>query len=77
VSRPLRSARAISHASRWLSLGPNGTGALGLLLLGEQAPHVLIAFGRTLHGAYHGHLFVSPCLSDGKAKHEVQLRNPD
>jgi hypothetical protein len=25
----------------------------------------MIVFGRTLHGAYHGHLFVSPCLSDG------------
>jgi tellurite resistance protein TehA-like permease len=157
--------------SSWLSLGPIGTGALGLLLLGEQAPRVLIGahmveigrvanglgvvgaailwgfglwwlalallitlryvreglpfnmgwwaftfpigvysvatltlgrmtgvslfevlgagfvlmlaafwlivFGRTLHGAYHGHLFVSPCLSDGKAKHEVQLHNPE
>jgi C4-dicarboxylate transporter/malic acid transport protein len=145
--------------SSWLSLGPIGTGALGLLLLGEQAPRVLIgaqmvqigraangvgvvgaailwgfglwwlllallitlrylreglpfnmgwwaftfpigvyslatltlgrmtglflfevlgaafvlmllAFwlivsGRTLHGAYHGHLFVSPCPTDG------------
>jgi C4-dicarboxylate transporter/malic acid transport protein len=146
-------------ASSWLSLGPIGTGALGLLLLGEQAPRVLIGaqmveigraangvgvvsaailwgfglwwlvlallitlrylreglpfnmgwwaftfpigvyslatltlghmtgislfeilgaafvvmlaafwlvvFARTLQGAYHGHLFVSPCLSDG------------
>ncbi len=145
--------------SSWLSLGPIGTGALGLLLLGEQAPRVLnvmqmadighaahgvgvigaailwgfglwwlvlallitvrylreglpfnmgwwaftfpigvyslatlalgrttgvhafevlgvifvvmltcfwlIVTGRTLYGAYHGHLFVSPCLVDG------------
>jgi C4-dicarboxylate transporter/malic acid transport protein len=145
--------------SSWLSLGPIGTGALGLMLLGEQAPRVLIGaqmvgiasaasglgvvgaailwgfglwwlalallitlrylreglpfnmgwwaftfpmgvysvatltlgrmtgislfevlgagfvvmlaafwlvvFGRTLYGGYHGHLFVSPCLSDG------------
>jgi len=28
--------------SSWLSLGPIATGALGLLLLGEQAPRVLI-----------------------------------
>ena len=145
--------------SSWLSIGPIGTGALGLLLLGEQAPRLivgtplesigpaiqatgiigaaifwgygfwwltlamiitlryvreglpfnmgwwaftfpigvyaiatltlgritgvalfvimgaffvtllaffwLIVTGRTLHGAYHGHLFVAPCLSDG------------
>lgn len=25
----------------------------------------LIVTGRTLHGIYHGHLFVAPCLSDG------------
>jgi C4-dicarboxylate transporter/malic acid transport protein len=25
----------------------------------------LIVTGRTLHGVYHGHLFVAPCLSDG------------
>jgi C4-dicarboxylate transporter/malic acid transport protein len=157
--------------SSWLSLGPIGTGALGLLLLGEQAPRVLIGaqfaevgraangvgvvgaailwgfglwwlvlallitlrsvreglpfnmgwwaftfpigvysvatltlgrmtgvallevlgagfvlmlaafwlivLGRTLHGAYHGYLFVSPCLFDGEAKHEVQLHDAD
>jgi len=145
--------------SSWLSLGPIGTGALGLLLLGEQAQRILagsamadigsaahgigivaasilwgyglwwlvlailitlkylreglpfnmgwwaftfpigvysvatltlgritgvalfedvgavfvvmlavfwvIVTGRTLHGIYHGHLFVAPCLSDG------------
>lgn len=150
--------RRDTAASSWLSLGPIGTGALGFLLLGEQAPRVLISaqmveighaangvgvvgaailcgfglwwlvlallislryvreglpfnmgwwaftfpigvyslatltlgrmtgvflfeglgaafvlmlaafwlivFGRTLHGTYHGHLFVSPCLSD-------------
>jgi C4-dicarboxylate transporter/malic acid transport protein len=29
--------------SSWLSIGPIGTGALALLQLGEQAPHILVA----------------------------------
>lgn len=63
-------------ASSWLSLGPIATGALGMLLLGEQAPLVLTAVwsvvtGRTLHGAYHGYLFVAPCLSG-----DASLRQP-
>ncbi len=29
--------------SSWLALGPIGTGALALLLLGEQAPRILTA----------------------------------
>jgi C4-dicarboxylate transporter/malic acid transport protein len=42
-------------ASSWLALGPIGTGALGLLLLGEQAPRVLIGaqmvqIGRAANG---------------------------
>jgi C4-dicarboxylate transporter/malic acid transport protein len=155
--------------SSWLSLGPIGTGALGLLLLGEHAPRVLIGeqmaeiaraahgvgvvgaailwgfglwwlvlallitlryvreglpfnmgwwaftfpigvyslatltlgrmtgvflfevlgavfvlmlaafwlivFGRTLHGAYHGHLFVSPCLCDGTGVRSAPAAN--
>jgi tellurite resistance protein TehA-like permease len=32
-------------ASGWLALGPIGTGALGLLLLGADAPHVFAAAG--------------------------------
>jgi len=32
-------------ASSWLPLGPIGTGALGLLLLGADAPHVFAAAG--------------------------------
>src|SRR5271168_756750 len=32
-------------ASGWLSLGPIGTGALGLLLLGAEAPQVFNAAG--------------------------------
>jgi tellurite resistance protein TehA-like permease len=32
-------------ASGWLALGPIGTGALGLLLLGGEAPAVVAAFG--------------------------------
>jgi C4-dicarboxylate transporter/malic acid transport protein len=32
-------------ASGWLALGPIGTGALGLLLLGADAPHVFAAVG--------------------------------
>ena len=32
-------------ASGWLSLGPIGTGALGLLLLGSDAPHAFAAAG--------------------------------
>jgi C4-dicarboxylate transporter/malic acid transport protein len=31
--------------SGWLALGPIGTGALGLLLLGQDAPHVFAAAG--------------------------------
>ncbi|AFU36524.1 malic acid transport protein [Acinetobacter baumannii TYTH-1] len=31
--------------SSWLSLGPIGTGALGLLLLGEQAQRVFVNVG--------------------------------
>jgi C4-dicarboxylate transporter/malic acid transport protein len=34
-------------ASAWLALGPIGTGALGLLLLGADAPHVFAAAGLT------------------------------
>ena len=42
-------------ASSWLSLGPIGTGALGLLLLGAQAPRILIGtqiveIGRAAYG---------------------------
>jgi C4-dicarboxylate transporter/malic acid transport protein len=41
--------------SSWLAVGPLGTGALGLLLLGEQAPRVLIGtqmveIGHAAHG---------------------------
>ena len=32
-------------ASGWLALGPIGTGALGLLLLGADAPHIFAAAG--------------------------------
>jgi tellurite resistance protein TehA-like permease len=42
-------------ASSWLSLGPIGTGALGLLLLGAQAPRILVGtqiveIGRAAYG---------------------------
>ena len=42
-------------ASSWLSLGPIATGALAMLLLGEQAPRVLVGtamleMGRVAHG---------------------------
>ena len=37
-------------------------GAVFVLML---AVFWLIVTGRTLHGAYHGNLFVAPCLSDG------------
>jgi len=39
-----------------------GFGAFFVVLL---AVFWLIVTGRTLHGIYHGHLFVSPCLTDG------------
>ncbi|MEJ0040273.1 MAG: TDT family transporter [Gammaproteobacteria bacterium] len=43
-------------ATSWLSLGPLGTGALALIVLGEQAPRVLAAsplaaLGEVAHGA--------------------------
>ena len=37
--------------SSWLSLGPIGTGALGMLLLGADAPRVLAAHGLARTGA--------------------------
>jgi len=38
---------------------------LGVLFVLTLAVFWLVVTGRTLHGAYHGHLFVAPCLSDG------------
>lgn len=38
---------------------------LGGLFVVMLAAFWLIVTGRTLHGAYHGSLFVAPCLSDG------------
>jgi C4-dicarboxylate transporter/malic acid transport protein len=38
---------------------------LGAVLVVLLAAFWLIVTGRTVHGAYHGNLFVSPCLSDG------------
>lgn len=40
----------------------DAAGALFVLML---ALFWLIVTGRTAYGAYHGHLFVAPCLSDG------------
>ncbi|OTG85210.1 TDT family transporter [Acinetobacter sp. ANC 4648] len=39
----------------WLALGPIGTGALALLVLGAQAPHVLQAFGLESLGVFFQH----------------------
>lgn len=38
--------------SSWLALGPIGTGALALLVLGEQAPHVLSIIGMESLGIF-------------------------
>lgn len=38
--------------SSWLALGPIGTGALALLILGEQAPHVLQVIGMESLGTF-------------------------
>ncbi len=43
-------------ASSWLSLGPVGTGALGLLLLGQPAPAILAAHGLANAGVLAGGL---------------------
>jgi len=43
-------------ASSWLSLGPVGTGALGLLLLGQSAPDILAAHGLADAGVMAGGL---------------------
>jgi len=52
---------------------------LGAVFVVMLAAFWLIVTGRTLHGAYHGNLFVSPCLSDGTSLDlppiEVAARN--
>ena len=50
--------------SSWLALGPIGTGALALLLLGEQAPRILNAVGMLSLGefAQHAGILVSLVL---------------
>ena len=49
----------------WDALVDLWTRAEGRSDLAKLAAFWLIVTGRTLHGAYHGNLFVSPCLSDG------------
>lgn len=41
----MREASGLDDRPRWLALGPIGTGALGLLLLGGDAPRVFAAAG--------------------------------